>query len=232
MGEKKRIKNLALIMQTGLSMSDTTVVIKTIGRDTIHAAFESAKREGFEVLVINDGCDMPLSWAKHGPRCKTVKLGKQWGYYGGMAANVGAALARTEFITFLDDDDEFAPGAGDVIRSKLKEKPDVDVWIGGVRFNQEINLNNTQTGETFLSSTDLAMNGQLGVVPGNVAMPTYRTRVFSKIPFSDSVAPQEANLTDFYHIRACVMGGCKLDWFNHLIYLVRPRAGGVNGEGR
>ena len=212
-------------------MTDTTVIIKTIGRDTIHAAFESAQREGFEVLVINDGCDMPLSWAKHGPRCKMVKLGRQWGYYGGMAANVGAALAQTEFITFLDDDDEFAPGAGEIVRNKLKEKPEVDVWIGGVKFNDDIILADTNTGETTVTR-ELSISPAGGVNPGNVSMPTYRASIFSQYPFMNNIPKDSDNLTDFFHIKACELGGYKVDWFGKVIYLVRPVVGGINGRGK
>ena len=214
------------IMRIGNLMNKTTVIIKTIGRKTLSRAIESAKREGFKPIVISDGVKCHVNGAR------SVRLGHQWGYYGGMAANVGAALAETEFITFLDDDDEFAPGAGEVIRSKLKEKPEVDVWIGGVRFNKEINIHNTSTGEVLLASLDISMNGDLGIIPGNVSMPTYRTSIFSKIPFTDSVPAAQANLTDFYHIPACSMGGLHIDWFGSVIYLVRPELGGVNGEGQ
>ena len=34
-------------------MTDTTVVIKTIGRKTLKAAISSAKREGFKTIVIS-----------------------------------------------------------------------------------------------------------------------------------------------------------------------------------
>lgn len=207
-------------------MSETTVVIKTLGRPTLKAAMRSAKREGFKTIVVSDGARVSAQGAY-----KYIRLGKQWGYYGGMAANVGAALAGTEFITFLDDDDEFAPGAGEAIRSKLKDHHDVDVWIGGVRFCKEINVSNTQTGENLLTARDLCLNSQLGIVPGNVCMPTYRTSVFSKVPFSDTVPSEDKNLTDFYHIKTCEAAGFKIDWFGSVIYLVRPVAGGVNGEG-
>mgnify|MGYP003146179193 CR=1 FL=1 len=209
-------------------ITKTTVVIKTIGRATLDRAVQSAKREGFETLVVSDG-------AKAGGDLdcdRYIELGRRWGYYGGMAANVGAALIETEFITFLDDDDEFAPGAGDVIRRKLRERPEVDVWVGGVRFNQEITINGPVGEPPLLCSRDLCMNGELGIVPGNVCMPTYRTSIFRKIPFTDSVPPDEQPLTDFHHIRACCGEGYHLDWFEHLIYLVRPAAGGVNGEGQ
>ena len=207
-------------------MSDTTVIIKTIGRDTLRHAIASAKREGFKPIVISDGVKCFVTGAQH------IRLGRQFGYYGGMAANVGAAIATTGFVTFLDDDDEFIPGAGDVIRAKLKEKPEVDVWCGGVRFQQEIYVQNTTTGETMLQSRDLATDGRMGIVPGNVAMPTYRTSVFSKIPFSDTVPPDQAHLTDFLHIQMASMSGFNVDWFGQVIYLVRPVVGGINGGGR
>ena len=207
-------------------MSDTTVVIKTLGRPTLKAAMRSAKREGFKTIVVSDGARVSAQGAY-----KYIRLGKQWGYYGGMAANVGAALAETEFITFLDDDDEFAPGAGEIIRSRLEEHPDVDVWIGGVRFCTEINIADSE-GESVLTSRDLSLNSNLGIVPGNVCMPTYRTSILSRIPFSDTVPSDETNLTDFYHIQACALGGYKIDWFGSVLYLVRPIVGGVNGAGQ
>tara|TARA_R110000824_G_scaffold185608_7_gene366599 strand:- start:2717 stop:3391 length:675 start_codon:yes stop_codon:yes gene_type:complete len=219
----------------------TTVIIKTIGRKSVKAAIESAKREGFTTHVISDGIWFPpdqsepdLQRAYGGTLAGAdsyTKLGRRWGYYGGMAANVGAALAETEFVTFLDDDDEFAPGAGEAIRRNLEEKPDVDVWIGGVRFNTAINVNNTATGEVLLESTDLSMNGELGIVPGNVCMPTYRTSIFSVCPFRDNIPKEDVNLTDFYHIKTCELSGYKVDWFGQVIYLVRPVVGGVNGAG-
>ena len=207
-------------------MSDTTVIIKTIGRPTLKRAIASAKREGFKPIVISDGVKCQVQGVQH------ISLGKKWGYYGGMCANVGAAIAPTEFITFLDDDDEFSEGAGKVIRQKLKEKPEVDLWIGGVRFNTEIKVHSTSTGEALRSSTDLALEGTLGVVPGNVAMPTYRTSIFSKVPFTDNIPEERMNLTDFFHIQACVKSGYMVDWFGSVIYLVRPEIGGVNGAGR
>jgi len=206
-------------------MTDTTVVIKTIGRETLGSAIESAVREKFKVIVVSDGSDMPTTISP----VKYVRLGRRWGYYGGMAANVGAALAETEFITFLDDDDEFASGAGEVIRDKLKEEPQIDVWIGGVRFNREIGIKTT--GETIVSK-DLSLDSSLGVTPGNVSMPTYRTNIFAHYPFMNNIPEGQTHLTDFYHIKACELAGFKVAWFGKVLYLVRPIAGGLNGEGQ
>ena len=208
-------------------MVDTTVIIKTIGRPSLKAAIRSAKREKLKTIVISDGVKVSAQGAN-----RVIRLGRKWGFYGGMSANVGAALAETEFITFLDDDDEFAVGAGDIIRNRLNEKPEVDVWIGGVRFSREINVYNTNTGQTLHKSTDLATGPGLGVVPGNACMPTYRANIFSTLPFLDNIPEDQSNLTDFYHINACKLGGYNIDWFGDVIYLVRPDSSGENGMGR
>ena len=207
-------------------MSDTTVIIKTIGRSTLKAAISSARREGFKVIVVSDGAKVSAQGAT-----RLVKLGRQWGYYGGMAANVGAAMAETEFITFLDDDDQFIVGAGKIIRDKLKEDPSVDIWAAGVRFDRRIEVYDQDSGDTIHDSTDLCLNGDLGVVPGNVAMPTYRTSIFSKVPFLDNIPEDQINLTDFLHIKICADLGYTIDWFGEVIYLVRPDIGGINGRG-
>ncbi len=213
-------------------MSDTTVVIKTIGRDSLRAAVASAKREGFSTLVVADGVDVEDVGAD-----RAIKLGRPFGYYGGMCANVGAALVETEFITFLDDDDEFIVGAGDAIRKKLKEKPEVDIWIAGVRFNKEVAMFNKDTGAETYRGTDLAIWPEKGVAEGNVAMPTFRTKVFERVPFLNIMKPEFANLTDFVHVTACQQNGFKIDWFGEALYLVRPSKkhakglGSINGRG-
>jgi glycosyltransferase involved in cell wall biosynthesis len=200
-------------------MTDTTVIIKTIGRPSLKAAIASAKREKFKVIVVSDGVKKISAQGAS----KIVTLGKQWGYFGGMAANVGAAMAETEFITFLDDDDVFIQGAGDIIRKKLKENPHIDIWSGGVRFSRPVHMVNTQTQQVISSSTDFAIDPEKGLVEGNVAMPTYRTSIFSKIPFTDHVREDQQHLTDIMHVNACVThGGYTLGWFEEVIYLVRP----------
>lgn len=207
-------------------MSDTTVVIKTIGRDTLRDAVASAKREGFRTLVIADGVDVEDVGAD-----RAIRLGRRFGYYGGMCANVGAALVETEFITFLDDDDEFVIGAGDVIRKKLKENPEIDIWIGGLRFDRVITLSNPVTREVFLSSKDVCLDPSLGIRVGNVGMPTYRTTVFSKVPYADTVPSEQATITDFFHVQSSQSMGYKVDWVGEVLYLVRPKVLGANGGG-
>jgi hypothetical protein len=201
-------------------MTETTCIIKTIGRPTLKNAIASARSEGFKPVVISDGVNTAAQGA-----AQFVKLGKQWGMYGGMCANVAAAIAPTEFITFLDDDDMFIPGAGNVIRNKLKENPDVDIWIGGVRFNAPIALYDAEGNEVFRGN-DLAMDSRRGMGLGNVAMPTYRTSIFAKVPWTDTIPEDLATMSDLYHVRACEAKGFKIDWFckpgDKPLYHVRP----------
>jgi len=205
-------------------MVDTTVIIKTIGRKTLKDAVKSAKREGFKTIVISDGVNTHDCGAH-----QYIKLGKKWGMYGGMAANVGAAIAPTEFITFLDDDDQFVEGAGDVIRRHLNTKPKVDVWIAGVRFNTDVVLNCTKTGQETYRGRDLAIWPHKGINEGNVAMPTYRTSIFSKMPFTDTVPAEVAAMTDLLHVKMCDNLGYKVDWFGEALYLVRPHMAEAKG---
>jgi glycosyltransferase involved in cell wall biosynthesis len=212
---------------------DSTVIIKTVGRPSLKAAIRSAKKEGFKVIVVSDGVKVSAQGAT-----RLVKLGKQWGYYGGMAANVGAAMAETEWITFLDDDDVFIPGAGEIIREKIKN-PDVDVWVGGARFNKKIQIHNHSTNPPILEfeGHDLAMDRERGVRVGNVSCPTVRTSVFAKSPVVDTVPENMQHLTDCYLLNQWKTAGFRVDWMESVIYLVRPHKKGldslesVNGGG-
>jgi hypothetical protein len=201
-------------------MTETTCIIKTIGRPTLKDAIASAHREGFKPIVISDGVNTSAQNA-----AAFIKLGKKWGMYGGMCANVAAAIAPTEFITFLDDDDQFLPGAGNKIRSKLKQNTDIDIWIGGVRFNAPIALFDADGNEVFRGN-DLAMDPRRGLTLGNVAMPTYRTKVFATVPFTDTIPDDLSTMTDIYHVRACEARGFKVGWFCNAgelpLYHVRP----------
>ena len=210
-------------------MSPTTVIIKTIGRDTLRNSIDSALSEGFPVIVVFDGpSDQREKLPSYEGQDVTIHtLGRRWGKYGNMAANVGAAMAKTDYITFLDDDDEFIPGAGATIKEKIAEDPNVDIWVGGVRFNQPVMTTDSEgkPQKTF----ELAVNPDAGVFPGNVAMPTYKTTIIGDMPFMPLT--QSEAYTDFMHVSMCHSSGCKVDWFGKALYSVRPHLQGTNGRG-
>lgn len=209
---------------------NTTVIIKTIGRDTLERSIESARSEGFEPIIISDGVELDLDGSYN-----VITLGRNWNNYGFMAANVGAALAKTEFITFLDDDDVFIKGAGDFIRKKLRQDPSVDIWLAGIRFDQGlIQIKSPKTRKVIYTGREAGVNPEFGLIVGNVCMPTYRTSIFRECPFIDTskIDKNYSNFSDIYHVISCVQKGYKHKWFKKALYQVRPESKTGNGRGK
>ena len=200
-----------------------TAIIKTIGRSTLQYAIESAYDQHFNIIVVGDGYEPLREKQSFLGEAEYFYLPRKWGHYGCMAANVGVAMASTDYITFLDDDDEFVEGAGDKMRAKIEESPDVDIWIPGLRFNDGM---------------ELCEDGEKGVNVGNVAVPTYKIEWFGKVPMGPVPelmkqywGEESENYTDFYHVLNCQQLGAKIDWYEEILYLVRPRLEGLNGRG-
>lgn len=106
-----------------------TVVIPTLGRDTLPAALTSLARQpllvGDEVVVVGDG-HRPAAHAAFRAsgmpgRYDWTEPDDQDG--GGAQRNRGMALARTSHLLFLDDDDLYNPGALAAARRAVAEHP-------------------------------------------------------------------------------------------------------------
>lgn len=104
-----------------------SVVVPTIGRDTLKRTLLSLRPQlhpGDEVVVIADGpsaravareatctLGLPLVLADTPPtRC-----------WGNAQRDLGMRLARGTHLLFIDDDDEYEPGALDVVRRELEK---------------------------------------------------------------------------------------------------------------
>ena len=91
-----------------------STVIPTIGRLSLSRAVQSVLEQeftaaDFEVIVVNDS-GQPLaaaSW-QHSERVRVIHTNRR---DRSVARNTGAAIARGEFLHFLDDDDWLLPGA-------------------------------------------------------------------------------------------------------------------------
>lgn len=201
-----------------------TLLVKTIGRETLGRSIESGLAEGFDdIIVCSDGADisgvkqskeLQRNIMKAGADVKFITLGKRWGYYGAMLWNVAAPLAKYPYITPLDDDDIFMSGARRHMSKMLSIEPDVDVWIAGIHHKNGLVL---------------AIDPNRGVEYGNVAMPTYKTSVICKQPFDHQNA---ASGVDHRHVRKCFDAGYKVSWFGKALYTVRPDLEGLMGSGR
>lgn len=103
-----------------------TIVIPSIGRPTLENTLNSiaSQLERFDqVFVVGDG---------HYPETKKLvgKYGIQYGYFemaggphhdwGARARNFGVDLAKKAYIAFMDDDDQYLPGAFKHIKNAIK----------------------------------------------------------------------------------------------------------------
>jgi len=198
----------------------TTVLIRTIARPSVADAVESALAEKLPVLVVSDGKDLRGTRLDRcdPTRVSVVTLGRSFGWYGSMAINVGAALARTPYVSLLDDDDALVPGAGDVIRDRLAKRPDVDIWIPTLVYKDG-------------HRSCLKEDG--GFRFGNVSHPTYRVDVFTRVPFTHDLTPEDAMPSvDYMHVWSCLNAGYSLDWFGADIVYIRPALENSFGLGR
>ena len=91
-----------------------STIIPTIGRPTLPRAINSVlgqefEEEEFEVVVVNDtGRELPQAdWQNH-PNVRMITTNR---LNRCIARNTGAAIAKGEYLHFLDDDDLMLPGA-------------------------------------------------------------------------------------------------------------------------
>lgn len=198
-------------------MSDITVVIKTMSRPSLTQAIESCLRERLAVIAVADGHPFPpktLELAeRRAPAVRLVRLGRVWGQYGAMAFNVGCMLAESVYALMLDDDDELIEGARSILYERISGQPSVDVWIPGLRYNDD---------------TEVCL--QPGLKPGNVACPMLKTEVMTRCPLLHVQA--DPNLQDFHHIQRCDREGYNVGWIGKSVILVRPKLSGKAGRGQ
>lgn len=190
---------------------EITVLIRTIGRDTLINAIECAKKEFGNVIVVAD--DVDLDFENLPKDVKYLKNTERVDLYGGAAINLGAKKCKTQYICLLDDDDEYIDGAGEYMRAIVNADPSIDVWIPGLRYND---------------GHLVCMND--GLYGGNVAVPTYKTKVLKSHPFHSDMGPEQG-LTDFYHVNYIFNDGHKIGWYKKHLYDVRPHLSDRHGNG-
>jgi hypothetical protein len=188
-----------------------TAAIRTIGRKSLKDSIESALREFDNVIVVADRVNLDLDTLPTGPTY--LKNETVIDLYGGMCINIAANECVTEYLCLLDDDDEYVLGAGDYMRETVINNPDVDIWIPGLRYNDGL----------YVCMED-------GLRGGNVAVPTYKTKVLREYPFKNNMG-NDPGLTDFYHVQKIYFSGHKVDWYKKHLYNVRPNLTGRLGQG-
>lgn len=94
-------------------MTTLSVIVPTIGRDSLERAVQSAGVVAEQVIVVADQCEVPAADV-------TVDVGAA-----GLARNAGVELASTEWVGFCDDDDVLLP----VYRDMVERHPAVDMIV-------------------------------------------------------------------------------------------------------
>lgn len=198
-------------------MEDITVLIRTINRPTLIHSITSALKNFKKVIVVADDVDLDLKSLPTQP--VYLRTGKKFDKYGSACINMGAYACDTEYFCLLDDDDEFLPDAGKFMKSKVSSDKSIDIWVPGLLYSKE--------------SSVACMNPSAGVTPGNIAVPTYRTELLFELPFSAELKSRIPNqdLIDFFHVYALYKQGHKVNWYQKLLYNIRPKLPGMNGRG-
>jgi len=206
--------------------SKTTVIIRSLLRPTLLSSIESCKQNKLPVTVVLDGVTVDSSnttlfEAVCATEANILRVPRSYGHYGCIAANAAIALADSEFVTFLDDDDELIAGASDILLNRFARFPDIDIWIPGAQLAD----GTVRCGPGAASK---------GLIRTNVVIPTYRASVFAHVPYNlvDSHFFTAVDYTDYWHICLCKKAGFTVGWLEEPIYLIRPRLFGSNGEGR
>jgi glycosyltransferase involved in cell wall biosynthesis len=110
-----------------------SVIIPTIGRSTLCQAVQSVldqrfTEDDFEVIVVNDsGRSLPEEDWQKSDRVRGLDTNMR---ERSVARNTGAAIARGEYLLFLDDDDWLFPNALQCFWHKTRVG-DVDLFYGG-----------------------------------------------------------------------------------------------------
>lgn len=195
-----------------------SVVIPTIGRSTLNNAIDSVLREAQQCIVVNDGIDMPEPTPR--PNLKYIKLGRNFGrldgvvWYGQVAFTVGTYLSQTEFTMAIGDDDELLHGAGELINRKIAERPEVDIWVPGIVFNN---------GNVLCTARNVLMCG-------NVSHTLYRSKILATEPMYHRKG-ENTSIHDWLHVERCVQNGWSIDWIEAMCVAIRPHLPGTNGRG-
>jgi glycosyltransferase involved in cell wall biosynthesis len=117
-----------------------SIIIPTIGRSTLERAVMSVleqefSQDEFQVVVVNDSTKSlaPADWQKS-DLVQVIDTQKRERSH---ARNAGAAVAKGDYLVFLDDDDWWLPGALAEFWRLASENKDA-VWLyGGIRIVDE-----------------------------------------------------------------------------------------------
>jgi glycosyltransferase involved in cell wall biosynthesis len=169
-----------------------SIIIPTIGRETLERAVASAAACADEVIVVADG-HPEVNADLH------VDLGAP-----GLVRNAGAAIATGDWVGFLDDDDVLVPNA---YRANWLPHPAADMIVHPM-FHPELG--------------PIPRPGSNPIRHGNVGISfTVRRRLFLEQPMLPG-PPHCASIEDYEYVRRFVDLGRIVVMAQTIAYIVRP----------
>jgi glycosyltransferase involved in cell wall biosynthesis len=115
-----------------------SVIIPSIGMGYLLRTLRSIKEQGIlpgdEVLIIGDTVndqldDVRAIAAIHGPQVKYYPHNAGGHHWGNPQRNYGLTLCTGDYVSFMDDDDVYAPNAFDAIRSQISRLSEPQVLM-------------------------------------------------------------------------------------------------------
>ena len=120
-----------------------TFIIPTIGRESLKESIESLKKQtdnDWKAIIIFDGIDININIIDE--QIKIIKIDKlgciDKRNYAGLVRNVGIKNCyNTEWIAFLDDDDNLSPFYISKLKEEIKLNPNLEVCIFRMGFENK-----------------------------------------------------------------------------------------------
>lgn len=100
-------------------------IVPTLGRSSLTRTLRSIETlPGDEILLIGDASLGLHPYSVHRPEIRVIdcRPGNDWG---STERNFATPLARGEYLSFMDDDDAYAPGARAALESAANGKPSI-----------------------------------------------------------------------------------------------------------
>jgi GT2 family glycosyltransferase len=113
-----------------------STIMPAVGRPSVARAVQSVLDQtlpagDFEIIVVNDsGAPLPAGAWQASPKVRQINIMR---HGQSVARNTGAALARGQYLHFLDDDDWLLPGALGTFWELSRRAPQANLLHGGVR---------------------------------------------------------------------------------------------------